>query len=50
MDDTNQFGRRNLSNYQRSVLALELEEVFSKKAKENLRASGENFGQGCADI
>ena len=32
----NQFGRRNLSNYQRSVLALQLEEVFSKKAKENL--------------
>ena len=31
----NQFGRRNLSNYQRSVLALELEEVFSKKAKES---------------
>ena len=31
----NQFGRRNLSNYQRSILALELEEVFSKKAKEN---------------
>ena len=31
----NQFGRRNLSNYQRSVLALELEEVFSKKAKQN---------------
>lgn len=31
----NQFGRRNLSNYQRSVLALELEEVFSAKAKEN---------------
>jgi N6-adenosine-specific RNA methylase IME4 len=30
----NQFGRRNLSNYQRSVLALELEEVFSTKAKE----------------
>jgi hypothetical protein len=29
----NQFGRRNLSNYQRSVLALELEEVFSKKQK-----------------
>jgi hypothetical protein len=33
----NQFGRRNLSNYQRSVLALELEEVFTKKAKENLK-------------
>ena len=31
----NQFGRRNLSNYQRSVLALQLEEVFTKKAKEN---------------
>jgi N6-adenosine-specific RNA methylase IME4 len=30
----NQFGRRNLSNYQRSVLALELESVFSKRAKE----------------
>ena len=30
----NQFGRRNLSNYQRSVLALELESVFSAKAKE----------------
>ena len=32
----NQFGRRNLSNYQRSVLALELEDVFKAKAKENL--------------
>jgi len=30
----NQFGRRNLNNYQRSVLALELESVFSEKAKE----------------
>jgi len=30
----NQFGRRNLSNYQRSVLALELESVFKDKAKE----------------
>jgi N6-adenosine-specific RNA methylase IME4 len=35
----NQFGRRNLSNYQRSVLALELEEVFKEKAKENLKLS-----------
>jgi DNA modification methylase len=35
----NQFGRRNLSNYQRSVLALELEEVFSKKAKANQLSS-----------
>jgi N6-adenosine-specific RNA methylase IME4 len=32
----NQFGRRNLSNYQRSVLALELESLFKEKAKENL--------------
>ena len=30
----NQFGRRNLSNYQKSVLALELESVFKEKAKE----------------
>jgi 16S rRNA G966 N2-methylase RsmD len=30
----NQFGRRNLSNYQKSVLALELENVFSARAKE----------------
>lgn len=31
----NQFGRRNLSNYQRTLLALELEEIFEKKAKAN---------------
>ena len=30
----NQFGRRNLSNYQRSILALELEGLFREKAKE----------------
>ena len=30
----NQFGRRNLSNYQRGVLVLELESVFSARAKE----------------
>lgn len=30
----NQFGRRNLSNYQRSVLALQLEDVFKAKAKQ----------------
>lgn len=33
----NQFGRRNLSNYQRSVLALQLEDVFRAKAKEKER-------------
>lgn len=31
----NQFGRRNLNNYQRSVLALQLEDVFKAKAKES---------------
>lgn len=39
----NQFGRRNLSNYQRSVLALELEEVFKVKAKENLSKAGSSY-------
>jgi N6-adenosine-specific RNA methylase IME4 len=36
----NQFGRRNLSNYQRSVLALELESVFSERAKQKQINSG----------
>ena len=36
----NQFGRRNLSNYQRSVLALKLEDVFSNKAKEKQKEAG----------
>lgn len=40
----NQFGRRNLSPYQRSVLALALEDIFKSKAKENLILSGKNFG------
>ena len=38
----NQFGRRNLSNYQRSVLALELESVFKEKAKESQIEGGRN--------
>jgi len=42
----NQFGRRNLSNYWKSVLALEIENVFKEKGKENLILSGENFGKG----
>jgi site-specific DNA-methyltransferase (adenine-specific) len=37
----NQFGRRNLSNYQRSVLALQLEDVFREKAKVNLKLAAE---------
>jgi DNA-binding XRE family transcriptional regulator len=32
---TNQFGRRNLSPYQRSVLALKLEEIYRQRAREN---------------
>ena len=46
----NQFGRRNLSNYQRSVLALELEEVFSKKAKENIVIENKNRSTGSAKL
>jgi len=45
----NQFGRRNLSNYQRSVLALQLEKVFSAKAKENIIKAGQSYSpkEGC---
>lgn len=35
----NQFGRRNLSIYDKSVLALKLENLFKEKAKENLKTS-----------
>jgi len=38
-----QFGRRNLNNYQRSTLALRLENVFSEKAKQNLSIAGESY-------
>jgi len=43
----NQLGRRNLSNYDRSILALQITDMFIKKAKENLKSSGENYGKGC---
>lgn len=46
----NQFGRRNLSNYQRSVLALQLESVFSERAKENLKLSEGKGKQISADV
>jgi hypothetical protein len=36
----NQFGRRNLSLYDRGVLALELKNLFKDKAKQNLIKSG----------
>ncbi len=38
----NQFGRRNLSAYQRSLLALKLKPVFEEKAKENQIRTSEN--------
>lgn len=43
----NQFGRRNLSIYDKSVLALKLENVVKKKAKANQVMAGNNFGKGC---
>ena len=46
----NQFGRRNLSNYQRSVLALELEDLFSKKAKENIVIENKNRSTDSAKL
>ena len=46
----NQFGRRNLSNYQRSVLALQLEEVFSNKAKENISIENKNRSTNSAKL
>ena len=35
----NQFGRRNLTYYERSELALKLEGLYKKKAKENQKLS-----------
>jgi N6-adenosine-specific RNA methylase IME4 len=46
----NQFGRRNLSNYQRSVLALELEGVFREKARHNLSLTGGDKKSGLANL
>ena len=46
----NQFGRRNLSAYQRSVLALKLEDVFRIKAKENLKLSQGKGKQKSANL
>lgn len=41
------FGRRNLINYQRSVLALELESNYSERAKENQTLSSGAGVKGC---
>ena len=38
----NQFGRRNLSAYDRSVLALKLKPIVAEKAKENILATQNN--------
>ncbi len=42
----NQFGRRNISTYQRGVLALELKDLFAEKAAMNKVLAGENHGRG----
>lgn len=39
----NQFGRRNLSNYARIILALQLEEFFREKAIKNLSLGGQGL-------
>lgn len=38
----NQFGRRNLSKYDRSILALKLKPVIAERAKENMLATQNN--------
>jgi DNA-binding XRE family transcriptional regulator len=43
----NQFGRRNLSAYDRSILALKLKPVIAAKAKENLATHTAEGYQGC---
>lgn len=42
----NQFGRRNLSAYDRSILALKLKPVIAKQAKENERKGGGSGSSG----
>ena len=46
----NQFGRRNLNNYQRSVLALHLDNVYKEKAKEKMKLSEGKGMQKSADL
>ena len=43
----NQFGRRNLSAYDRSVLALKLKPIVEAKAKENQKLSDGRGKKGC---
>ena len=42
----NQFGRRNLSAYDRSILALKLKPIIAEKAKENLKVGAEITNTG----
>ena len=42
----NQLGRRNLSKYDRSVMALRLKETIAEKAKERMFDPMQNFAQG----
>jgi len=39
----NQFGRRNLTSFQRAELALKLKYIFQEKAKENLSLAGQSY-------
>ena len=39
----NQLGRRNLSKYDKSILALQYKPVFEAKAKENLSIAGQSY-------
>jgi len=51
----NQFGRRNISDYQRSALALELKEIIAARAKANQKnhgftAPGKTLPQNSAEV
>jgi len=46
----NQFGRRNLNKYQRSFLALLLEDVYNEKAKKKMKLSEGKGMQKSADL
>ena len=43
----NQFGRRNINNYTRSILALQLEDLFREKAKKNHSLNGGDKKSPC---
>lgn len=42
----NQFGRRNLSDYQRGVLALRMKPIMEERARANLSAAGSSAAPG----